>query len=98
MTEKKETPSGLQEGESLLNFPEKFPIKIFGQDSDAFKQSIKQTIDTHVEAQQQISWQENTSSKGNYLAITVTIMAQSQTQLDAIYMDLTANKLVKMAL
>lgn len=84
--------------QSLLNFPEKFPIKIFGLDNADYRQSVKTIIDNHVEASHQLNWQENLSSKGNYLAITVSIMAQSQAQLDAIYIDLTANTHVKMAL
>ncbi len=83
---------------SLLNFPEKFPIKIFGLDNDDYRLSVKEIIHSHVEEDHRLNWQENTSSKGNYLAITVTVMAQSQIQLDAIYMDLTSNPLVKMAL
>lgn len=83
---------------SLLNFPEKFPIKIFGLDTDDYRLSVKTIIDNHVEKNDILNWHENTSSKGNYLAITVTIMAQSQAQLDAIYIDLTSNPLVKMAL
>ena len=38
------------------------------------------------------------SSGGNYLSVTCTIVAQSKPQLDAIYMDLTAHRLVKVAL
>ncbi len=87
-----------EDRESLIQFPEKFPIKIFGHDSEEFKQSVSAIIDTHVESAHQLNWQENSSSKGNYLAITVTVMAQGQEQLDAIYLDLTASSLVKMAL
>lgn len=83
---------------SLLTFPQKFPIKIFGESNPTFCQSVKSIINAHVAPSHCLDWQENTSNKGNYLAITVTIMAQSQTQLDAIYMDLTANPHVKMAL
>ncbi len=84
--------------QSLLNFPEKFPIKIFGLDTDDYRLSVKEIIHRHVEESHRLNWQENSSSKGNYLAITVTIMAQNRVQLDAIYMDLTSNPLVKMAL
>ena len=38
------------------------------------------------------------SGAGNYLAVTVTFIAQSQEQLDAIYMELTAQPRVKMLL
>ncbi|PID67023.1 MAG: hypothetical protein CR975_00150 [Gammaproteobacteria bacterium] len=84
--------------ESLLNFPEKFPIKIFGLDNDDYRQSVEKIIESHVTPAHRLHWHENISSKGNYLAITVTIMAQSQIQLDSIYLDLTNNPHVKMAL
>lgn len=83
---------------TLLNFPESFPIKIFGYHGEAFTDAIKTIIDKHVAAPDILNWQSNESSKGKYLAISVTIMARSQTQLDAIYQDLTACEHVKMAL
>lgn len=84
--------------ETLIEFPEKFPIKIFGLDSSDFTEAVEAIIAKHVEKAQRLSWQTNVSSKGKYLAITVTILATSQQQLDNIYLDLTANPLVKMAL
>ncbi len=84
--------------QTLIKFPSKFPIKIFGADSDAFTDAVKTIIDNHVEDSDILAWKSNKSSKGNFLAVTVHIMARSQLQLDAIYLDLTANELVKMAL
>lgn len=86
------------EPQSLLVFPEKFPIKIFGLDNSAYSEAIKHIIDCHTDTADILDWQTNESSKGKYLAITVTIMARSQQQLDAIYRDLTACEHVKMAL
>ena len=83
---------------TLLNFPEKFPIKVFGSDNEEFRAVVKSIFNTHVVAEDFLFWREKISSKGNYLAITVTIMAQSQAQLDKIYIDLTDSKEVKMAL
>lgn len=84
--------------ETLIEFPEKFPIKIFGLDSSDFTETVEAIIAKHVEKQQRLSWESNISSKGKYLAITVTILATSQEQLDSIYMDLTSSPQVKMAL
>lgn len=96
MNEKNNTDNG--NAEPLLTFPTKFPIKIFGLDNSDFVDAIKQIIHTHVVDTDLLNWQQNQSSKKNYLAITVTITARSQAQLDAIYMDLSAHQLVKMAL
>ncbi len=90
--------SDTNEQQTLLNFPEKFPIKIFGLEGDTFVDTVKRIIHQHVKEEDILQWHTNPSSKGKYLAITVTIMAQSQTQLDAIYLDLTASDCVKMAL
>ncbi|PIE45464.1 MAG: hypothetical protein CSA45_02580 [Gammaproteobacteria bacterium] len=87
-----------EEDSSLIDFPEKFPIKVFGQDTQAFAQSVRQIVDDHVDTVHVLDWQTNNSRRGTYLAITVTILAQSQAQLDAIYIDLTSSPLVKMAL
>ncbi len=38
------------------------------------------------------------STKGNYLSISATITAQSQEQLDNIYLNLNKHKLVKVTL
>lgn len=84
--------------QTLLNFPEKFPIKIFGLDNDAFAEVVKTIIANHVDENDVLAWHSNPSKQGKYLAVTVTIMARSQLQLDAIYLDLTANAQVKMAL
>ncbi len=92
------TTTATTEQETLLQFPEKFPIKIFGLDSKDFSDKVKKIINTYVEKEDVLDWQTNKSSKGNYLAITVTIMARNKPQLDAIYQDLTSCNLVKMAL
>lgn len=84
--------------QTLLEFPEKFPIKIFGLDNDSFTDAVKKIIGEHTDDADILSWKEKPSSKGTYLAVTVTIMARSQLQLDSIYLDLTANETVKMAL
>ena len=38
------------------------------------------------------------SSKGNYLAITCTVNATSQAQLDALYIELSSHPMVKVVL
>ena len=38
------------------------------------------------------------SAKGNYLAITCTVKAISQSQLDALYTELSSHPLVKVVL
>ncbi len=86
------------EKQSLFNFPERFPIKVFGVQGDIFTDAVKSIIEQHVEAPDILSWQSNESSQGKYLAVSIIIMARNQAQLDAIYVDLSASEHVKMAL
>lgn len=97
-SEKSPSENPSTDRQTLLNFPEKFPIKIFGLDNPAFTEAVKTIISNHVDETDILDWKSNASRKGNYLAVTVTIMARNQLQLDAIYLDLTANETVKMAL
>ncbi len=86
---------------SLLKFPCLFPIKVMGLNNGNFTQQVIDTIsnycniddfnpnnDVHIK----------TSKQGNYLSVTATIMAQSQIQLDNIYIALNKNNLVKITL
>ncbi len=84
--------------ETLINFPERFPIKIFGQDEECFHDTVRSIIDKHVETEHLIEIRQNTSKNARFAALTVILMAQNQAQLDAIYIDLSACEYVKMAL
>ncbi len=87
-----------QKPESLLLFPEKFPIKIFGLDNSQLMPTVKDIIHQFVEPKDILSTHSNPSKSGKYIAITVTIMAQNQQQLDNIYQSLTDCPLVTMSL
>ncbi len=84
--------------ESLIKFPEKFPIKVFGLDSPELEIEVRKIIEKFTAEKDIIEWHINPSKNNKYIAITITIMAQNQKQLDDIYMQITANKLVTMAL
>lgn len=84
--------------QSLLEFPCDFPIKIMGKNCEEFEAEIIRIVRLHVPDLGEAAIRQRTSGKGNYLAITVTIRAQSQSQLDALYRQLTACKLTKMVL
>jgi putative lipoic acid-binding regulatory protein len=83
---------------SLQEFPSEFPIKVMGrQDSDlrALTQAI---VERHTGPLNEASVRVRTSADGNFLAVTYVVIAQSRTQLDDIYRELTACKAVLMAL
>ena len=82
----------------LLEFPTEFPLKAIGTGPDDFEALVTRIVRKHVPDLPDGAVTSRPSSAGNYLAVTVTFMAQSQEQLDAIYMDLTAQPRVKMLL
>ena len=83
---------------TLLEFPCDFPIKIMGKAEDTFAEVVLSIVTKHAPDFDATRMELRTSSGGNYLSVTCTIVAQSKPQLDAIYMDLTAHPMVKVAL
>lgn len=89
----------MTEKTSLLTFPCEFPIKVLGiSDSDLLPEVIRiiEANCSDFKAHKDITVKPST--KGNYSAITITITAKSQHQLDTIYLALNQHKLVKITL
>jgi putative lipoic acid-binding regulatory protein len=84
--------------ESLLAFPCEFPLKIMGAARDDFAQAIVMVVRTHAPDFDPATVEMRASGKGNYLALTCTIRAQSREQLDSLYRDLTSHPYVKIVL
>ena len=83
---------------SLLSFPCEFPIKVMGKAADDFDAVVVSLVRRHFPDLLEGAVRTRLSRKGRYMSITVTVQAQNRAQLDATYMDLTANKRVLMAL
>jgi hypothetical protein len=84
--------------ETLLEFPCDFPIKIMGKATDEFRSLALGIVSQHFGDLRPDRIDERPSREGRYLAITVTVRAESKAQLDAVYMDLTACQHVLVAL
>jgi putative lipoic acid-binding regulatory protein len=84
--------------DTLLEFPCDFPIKIMGKAEDTFAEVMLSIVTKHAPDFDATRMEMRASSGGNYLSVTCTIIATSKPQLDAIYMDLTAHPMVKVAL
>ena len=92
-------PKNIGEGEeTLLRFPTPFPIKAMGKREDGFAQAVLEIILEHAPDFDARTIAMRPSRNGNFLSVTVTINAQSKTQLDDIYRALTSHPLVLMAL
>lgn len=82
----------------LIKFPCDFQIKVVSNSNFNLEEFVTNTVHKHTPDMEYIPTSSNTSSKGNYQAVTVTIKAKNQQQIDAIYLDLTANKNIIMVL
>ncbi|MBI5861335.1 MAG: DUF493 family protein [Rhodocyclales bacterium] len=69
-----------------------------GATTDGFAQAIVAVVLEHAPEFDAATMEMRPSRAGNYLALTCTIRATSQTQLDALYQALTAHPLVKVVL
>lgn len=84
--------------ESLLEFPCEFPIKMMGRVGGDFRQTAVVLVEKHSGKIADDAIKTAPSRKGNFLSVTVTIVAESQEQLDNIYRDLTNHDEILVAL
>ena len=84
--------------ETLLEFPCKFPIKMMGRVGDDFREIAVVLVEKHTGKITADAVKTSPSRKGNFLSVTVTIVAESQEQLDSIYRDLTDHAEILVAL
>lgn len=85
-------------GEKLLKFPCEFPIKVMGNNCDAFRRVAIEIVQKHTGEIAAESIKTTPSRNGSFVSVTVTIVALSQQQLDNIYRDLTDHDDVLVAL
>lgn len=83
---------------SLIEYPSDFPIKIMGPMHDDFASVMMAVIQGFDPSFDAGKLDMRPSSKGNYLALTVTVRATSRTQLDDLYRALSSHAMVKVVL
>lgn len=84
--------------ESAIQFPCSFPIKMMGRDTPEFRETARALVEKHAGVVADEAVKTALSRNGNFVSVTVTIIATSQEQLDNIYRDATARDDVLMAL
>lgn len=84
--------------ESLIDYPSDFPIKIMGAMQEQFAQTMVEVVQKHDPEFHAGKMEMRPSSKGNYLALTVTVRATSREQLDNLYRELSSHAMVKVVL
>lgn len=83
---------------SLIDYPSDFPIKIMGAKHDAFAQTMVDVVIQFDPSFHAGKMDMRPSSKGGYLALTVTVRATSREQLDNLYRALSSHPMVKVVL
>jgi hypothetical protein len=91
----------LSSGESalgLIEYPSRFPLKVFGNHSDEFESIVLELVRARCPQAEHIEISRRTSKGGKYLALTLTFTVYSQKQLEEIYQDLYDCEQVVMSL
>lgn len=84
----------MEQEESPLKFPCRFPLKIMGRMQDNFAQTVAEVLLRHAPDFDMASMELRPSRNGNYISLTCTINAVSREQLDNIYRELSRHPLV----
>lgn len=98
MSEENQTTDNHEQEETLFVFPCEFPVKAMGKTCPELEAAVLEIMYRHVPDLSEGAVRQRASAQGSYTAITVTIQAHSKSQLDAIYMDLTACELIAYAI
>ena len=84
--------------DSLIEYPCDFPIKVMGAHAEGFAAAVI-AVCRHFDPVLDESKVELRPSKGgNYLGVTVTVLATSREQLDELYRTLSTHPMVKVVL
>ena len=96
LSDKSATPVARKD--SLIEFPCAFPVKAMGLKESAFLPAVLEIAGAADPSFDASTVELRQSSGGKYLGVTITVMATSQEQLDALYRALSSHPLVKVAL
>ncbi len=81
-----------------IEFPCAYPIKVLGRDVESFQPAVIAIFEEHAPGFDRETISIRGSSKGRFIALTVTITATGKDQLEALHRDLMATGLVQMVL
>ena len=87
-----------EDGRDIVEFPTDFPIKVIGDATSKFEAAIVEIARHHHPELSDDAIERNISAKGTYLSITITVRAESQKALDALYTELSRHPDTKMVL
>lgn len=86
----------MTENAGIIEFPTTFPVKALGRTDARLRPAVLKLVAEHANFDPERDVREHPSRNGNFVSITITFTAHSQTQLDAIYQSLHDHELVLM--
>ena len=81
-----------------IEFPCDYPIKIMGRNVDRFKKIVLSVVENIAPDIRRNTITSRTSREGNFISITVVIVATGKPQLEQLHRELKATGLVSMVL
>ena len=88
----------MSDPQMLLESPCLFPLKAIGTGTDDFESLVVSIVRQHVPDFGEGAISTRPSGGGKYLAVTVTFVAESKAQVDALYQELSDHERVVMVL
>jgi putative lipoic acid-binding regulatory protein len=83
-------------GESPLKFPADIDVKVFGRNETQFREAVLTIVRAHYGDRHTVG--EHISKQGAYLSLSISVVAESREQIDALFRELTAHDDVLMVL
>ena len=84
--------------ESLLRFPCDFPVKIMGVGGSEFRALVVALVRQHAPDLDEERVRVRDSRAGRYQSVTVVVNARDQSQLDALYQELSRHPQIRLVL
>jgi putative lipoic acid-binding regulatory protein len=84
--------------DTLMRFPCDYPIKALGRATEDFDLLVVGIVRKHVPDLLEGAVTTRLSRGDRFVSVTVNVRAENKQQIDNIYLDLTANKNVLVAL
>lgn len=88
----------MEENQSPLKFPCKYPITLFGLNSEELRLQTATIIRRHIKGFDKMLFQCKESRNGKYISLKAYVYVEDRKKLEDIYKDLSTCKLVLMTL
>lgn len=83
---------------ALLEFPCRIDVKVMGRAEQDFTTLVTKLVRQHVPDLSDSAIRTRPSRNGNYVAVTISVYAESRDQMDALYRELSAHEKIALAL